>query len=76
MTQKEIEKYATGICGFLVSKNLYDIALILGATVFTIISSNHIEEWKAKSFAALVQERIIQAIEMKYKPETSKNNEP
>lgn len=68
----EIEAKAVAIGGILSDTSLYDVAMILGAAVFAIISSTETEEWKAKAFAALVQERIIQAIDFEYNSKEEK----
>lgn len=69
----EIEAKAVAICAIVADKTLYDIALILGAAFSGIIHSTEIGEWKAQSFAQMVEERINQAIDFEY---NSKEEQP
>lgn len=70
--RREIEAQAVTICEILGDTSLFDIALILGAAFSDIIHSTEIEEWKAKAFAAMIQERIIQAIDFEYNSKEEK----
>lgn len=71
--RREIKAKTVAICEVLADTTLYDVALIFGAVFNGIISSTEIEEWKAKSFAQMVEERIIQAVEFEY---NSKEEQP
>lgn len=70
MTKKLIENKAVAVLGILRGLTLDEIAFILGATFYGIISSTEeIDETKGKAFAELVKDRIDLAIEAEYNPE-------
>lgn len=80
MTEKEKEKRAreiqaktVAICEVLGDTSLFDVAMILGAVFAYIISSPEIEEWKARTFADMIEDRFIQAIDFEY---NSKEEQP
>lgn len=77
MTKEEIENKAVAICGILRGTNLDEIAFILGAIFYGIISSTEeIDETKAKAFAELVKDRIDLAIEADITLKTPKTQKP
>lgn len=76
MTKLLIENKAVAICGILRGLTLDEIAVILGAVVYGIISYTGIVERKAKAFAQLLENHINLAIETEYNPETPKTKKP
>lgn len=70
MTKEKIENKAFAICRILGGTNFDDIAYIMGAIFYGIISSTEeIDENKAKAFAQLIEKRFNSAIETTYNPE-------
>lgn len=69
---RKIEAQAVTICDILGDTSLFDVAMIFGAVFEGIISSTEINQGTAKDFAAMIQERINQAIDFEYNSKEEK----